>query len=92
MMKQCVQCNDEGLFEFHGTKYPCNYCLTGRLQAELNSLKAEKGMGDMGFVSIGASKKIDELQAEIEELKAELTEKNEDNKKLRNTLVEILCM
>lgn len=40
-----------------------------RLEAENDSLKAEKGMADMGFVSEGASKKIKQLKVENEKLK-----------------------
>jgi len=36
-----------------------------QLQAELDSLKAEKSMADMGFVSVGAGKEIDKLKTEI---------------------------
>jgi len=42
------------------------------LTDEVDNLKAEKGMADMGFVSEGAAKRIDELTAENKDLKAAL--------------------
>ena len=39
------------------------------LQAEIDSLKAEKGMADMGFVSEGAAKKFERLEAENDKLR-----------------------
>ena len=41
--------------------------LNKQLRAELDSLKAEKSMSDMGFVTVAASKKIAELRAELDE-------------------------
>ncbi|HDY89161.1 MAG TPA: hypothetical protein ENH82_13730, partial [bacterium] len=43
----------------------CPCCTIDNLQAQLNSLKAEKGIADMGFISEGTGERIDQLQSVI---------------------------
>ena len=33
-MRECVWCDDNGMYNDKESAIPCNYCLTGKLQAE----------------------------------------------------------
>ncbi len=38
-MERCIQCDNNGIYHKNEKEFPCNYCLTGQLQAENGKLK-----------------------------------------------------
>lgn len=94
MQVKCKECgkNVSSYDTLLGMDLVCVEKKIKQLQEELGSLKAEKGMADMGFVSEGAQKEIEQLKAKNKKQEKLIVVFKEEILRRVDKNVQIICL